>query len=349
MRIEADTYYKTKDNHIVLISRDDFAESPREWDNVGKLFVDKHSPIGENEFGLSSWENLLEHYDVERSGYDMTAMAADINNIIKSAEARGDVILPVSTYEHGGISVFVGMPDDHFDGQWDCSFQGFIIAEKEDIEKEYGTGPDVKEKVADVLEGEIKDLDTYLNGDVYGFVEYDEKGVEVDSCWGFYGDDFEQNGLFDYSGKPVEELGNVYDYSSIEECIEDNQEKLGVVVDPLPSFDERVHSAERIAEDKNKDPLDVSVKEWYIETFPEDGLGEALNADTTFRDVAETLNNKEDIYDVIGVGDSVIRESVFNELADKLDVDYENVYEAWMGEEKIELDSEPVEKAGEER
>jgi hypothetical protein len=38
-----------------------------------------------------------------------------------------------------------------------------------------------------VLEGEIKDYDQYLTGDVYGYVVKDEAGDRVDSVWGFFG------------------------------------------------------------------------------------------------------------------------------------------------------------------
>ena len=34
-------------------------------------------------------------------------------------------------------------------------------------------------------------------GDVYGFVLNDPKGNEVDSCWGYYGDDYRESGLLE--------------------------------------------------------------------------------------------------------------------------------------------------------
>ena len=40
-----------------------------------------------------------------------------------------------------------------------------------------------------ILESEIETWDTYLRGDVYGFVAEDPEGEQIDSCWGFYGDE----------------------------------------------------------------------------------------------------------------------------------------------------------------
>ena len=43
--------------------------------------------------------------------------------------------------------------------------------------------------VEKVLRGEVKVYDQYLQGDVYGYVIEDADGEEIDSSWGYYGDD----------------------------------------------------------------------------------------------------------------------------------------------------------------
>ena len=40
-------------------------------------------------------------------------------------------------------------------------------------------------------------------------------------------------------------------YNSLEECLEDNQERLGIELDPLPSLSDRIHAAEGISEERN--------------------------------------------------------------------------------------------------
>ena len=68
---------------------------------------------------------------------------------------------------------------------------------------------------------------------------------------------------------------------------------------------------------------------WYKENYKKDDLGEKIN-NVTFADLLKSLEVGKDIYDCIGVGDSVIRERLFEELARRLNVDYDRVYELWL-------------------
>jgi len=47
----------------------------------------------------------------------------------------------------------------------------------------------------EILQNEVEVYDCYLRGDVYGFVLEDLEGNLIDSCFGFYGRDFEKNGM----------------------------------------------------------------------------------------------------------------------------------------------------------
>ena len=62
------------------------------------------------------------------------------------------------------------------------------------------------DKATDMLRGEVETYDQYLRGEVYGYVVEKKVGCaccghveieEVDSCWGFYGDDPNENGMKD--------------------------------------------------------------------------------------------------------------------------------------------------------
>ena len=239
-------YFLTDQDTIVHVERDDCTDSPRDWDNVGTLLLGDNSCLGKNEAGdmFPTWEGLLEHYGVEMSGH----LGDDVRAVREAAKGLGDVVLPVSTYEHGGMEVYIGLPEDHFDGRWDCSFQGLIMADKETIRENWGEGPDAYETAENVLRGEIKDLDTWAQGEVYGYTEYNKMGEEIDACWGFYGDNPNENGISDSTGHIVEDLG---EYLDIEECLEDNAERLGIEIDPLPSLSDRIHAAEGISEERN--------------------------------------------------------------------------------------------------
>lgn len=72
------------------------------------------------------------------------------------------------------------------------------------------------------------------------------------------------------------------------------------------------------------------VKDWYIDRYPSDELGDEINARLTFGDVYAALERFDDIYEVIGVNDSVVRERIFSELAKRMNVDYDKIYYMWL-------------------
>lgn len=74
------------------------------------------------------------------------------------------------------------------------------------------------------------------------------------------------------------------------------------------------------------------IKEWYQATYPSDDLGERIYSGISWSDLWEHLLKGDDVYDFIGVGDSVVRERLFEELADSMRVHYDVVYYTWLGE-----------------
>jgi hypothetical protein len=168
----------------ILIMPDNCDDSPREWDNLGKMvcFHRRYNLGDENDLKTSdftSWDDL-EKYLVKEMG--------------------AVVILPLYLYDHSGLAMSVGS----FIGraqhaEWDSGQVGFIYATKKDILDCYGgkkLSPKKKARTADVLEGEVETYSQYLNGEVYGFIIESGELPEPDetSCWGFYGDP-EKSGL----------------------------------------------------------------------------------------------------------------------------------------------------------
>lgn len=68
------------------------------------------------------------------------------------------------------------------------------------------------------------------------------------------------------------------------------------------------------------------LKEFYLSNY-DDELGQQINPKATFIGLFEVMDNYGDVYDYIGVADSVIRERIFNGLASVMRVDYNYVYE----------------------
>ena len=74
---------------------------------------------------------------------------------------------------------------------------------------------------------------------------------------------------------------------------------------------------------------DGYVDDWYLQTFPGDKLGVDI-AHVKFSEVYQRMLNKEDIYEILDIIDSVIRERIFLELANRLNKDYDYVYDLWL-------------------
>lgn len=72
------------------------------------------------------------------------------------------------------------------------------------------------------------------------------------------------------------------------------------------------------------------IKNWYTHYYETDELGQEINSMATFNDLHRALLDGKDVYKVIGVGDSLVRERLFDELAILLGVSYEVVYNMWL-------------------
>ena len=81
--------------------------------------------------------------------------------------------------------------------------------------------------------------------------------------------------------------------------------------------------------------IDSSVRDWYMEQYPNDDLGPTLNKDLTFRDFVGVLNASKDVYDALGHIDSIVRERVFGMTSQLLGVDYDAVFYRWLGHDGV--------------
>lgn len=205
----------------ILEVEQDIPMNPRDWDNLCTMICwhkryklgDKHSYDGVDEFFERLCYEVLHKDDDEIYGLhwqDMYKMLDESNLIIIKA---------INMYDHGNITVSTsnGYP---YNDRWDAGIVGFVYVTKKKIFDECGgiTEENWKERADGYLEDEMKTYDQYLRGDVYGFKltkivtkqdkcphcgevirEYEEE-IEEDSCWGFYGDCLEDNGILDNLG-----------------------------------------------------------------------------------------------------------------------------------------------------
>lgn len=96
------------------------------------------------------------------------------------------IALPLYLYDHSGITMSTGP----FSCPWDSGQVGYIMVSKDSVRKEWGWARITRQrqtKIENILRGEVKEYDSFLTGDVWGFTIDDQDGEYVDSCWGFYG------------------------------------------------------------------------------------------------------------------------------------------------------------------
>lgn len=76
----------------------------------------------------------------------------------------------------------------------------------------------------------------------------------------------------------------------------------------------------------------ISVAVWYKKTYGPDPLGAQIHKPLSFADVLYAIVFGEDVYDCLGVSDSLIRERVFLGLAGFLGTTYDVIYKIWHTE-----------------
>lgn len=187
--------------YSIEIIPDDYPESPREWDNLGTMYY-RH-----RDYILGDEKIPESYFSDELGGTIYIDSAGTFAEWIEETEGKIAVMLPLYVYEHGGITINTGGYSCH----WDSGQVGWIVVTKEQLRKEYNVKRITKKllKIAeDILENEVSIFDQYLTGNIYGFRVTDNQGQEIDSCWGFYGEDSaiaEARGIVDWTVKGKQE------------------------------------------------------------------------------------------------------------------------------------------------
>lgn len=156
MNVETEQYK----GHTIEIKQDENPESPRNWDNMCVFHI-AHRNYNFGDKNYSDRESIIE------------AQQEAIRN--------GDIVLPLYMYDHSGITISL----TPFSCPWDSCQVGFVQVPRKKIMKEFGKKiftKQLKEKALKFAEGEVQALDTYLTGEIVGYVVDDND----DSCWGYY-------------------------------------------------------------------------------------------------------------------------------------------------------------------
>ncbi len=217
---------RTSEKYILNIRHDEYTESPREWSNIGKMLCwhnryrlgDENPYEGRADFFVG----LIEQYGNQVAGVHDIDQLTD-EQLWEVVQKIDDIeIMPIYLYDHSGITISTNSFNDY----WDSGQVGWIYTDRAAIAENFDLKErDWKDVAKEVLTSEVAVYDTYLRGDIYGFTIEQEiecltcHHVEVeivDSCWGFYGSDWQNNGLYAQAG-----VNDTY-------LIEDPQEELAM-------------------------------------------------------------------------------------------------------------------------
>lgn len=204
-----------KNGMIGKIGFDPEPESPRDWEgNYGTIYhthpnydlgerVTDHDDAlyklsqedgvtiecshcgNELEYTGYGWENAVvdseEPDECEKAPAQQHPFIKTITYHPHNPTVKGAVYYPVYAYEHGGITLSMG----GFSCPWDSGQVG-IIATTDKRLAEGGFVPSDNLGVKELLEGEIKDYATYLEGMIYAYEIETVDGDHVSSCGGYY-------------------------------------------------------------------------------------------------------------------------------------------------------------------
>lgn len=177
----------------ITVWQDNDDENPLNWNESVKVVYTSSRYILGNEKVSDLAEHimdLLEYGEEYRNRmYDKYGDTKDLFDVLlERLNKKGYVALPVYAYIHSGVTV----KTTPFGCRWDSGLSGFIYTKRTDYIKEFGVKKNVRNSVIeDHLKGDLETFDTWLQGEVYGFsIEDAETGEFLDSCGGFYGDDY---------------------------------------------------------------------------------------------------------------------------------------------------------------
>lgn len=121
-----------------------------------------------------------------------------IHEFQRGRKVKDFALLPLYLYDHSGIT----MNTTGFHCPWDSGQVGYIIATRQRAE-ELGIAWD-PETIADQLRTEVEVYDAYLRGDVWYYMLKEFRAGEwheFDSCGGFFGTNWQGNGMADCLGE----------------------------------------------------------------------------------------------------------------------------------------------------
>lgn len=172
------------------IRQDDYAESPRDWDNLGTMVCwHRRYSLGDEQPDCTpgEWaealameaddtvERRLEHWRDGKGWSELEnrlgegapgAVEEKCAEVVEKALAQHVLRLPLYLYDHSGLSISTS----RFTCPWDSGQVGWIYVTHERLKAEFCVSRIAKrhkEEARTILDAEVKTYDDYLRGNVW--------------------------------------------------------------------------------------------------------------------------------------------------------------------------------------
>lgn len=233
--------FKLKDGRILYIIQDEDPMNPRtDWDPLSHMVCwHRNYHLGDN--AIKGRDARKSFVPLHASATNMFCEIAGLpypdeirhskidkiymDFVVEQAHKKA-LILKLGLIDHSGLSMYMGGGSHWADpGGWDSGTIGFIYMSYEEAKAELmlKKGENLEERMRLIMEGEVETYDQYLRGEVYGFricklvkfekknlstreVEIIEEEEDVDSCWGFFGSDPKESGIYEAAGITQEDI-----------------------------------------------------------------------------------------------------------------------------------------------
>jgi hypothetical protein len=107
---------------------------------------------------------------VERKGFTLEGC--------RDGEYKKDYhVLPLIAYIHSGVALSLGR-GGQFSDPWDSGQIGYVLVKRRSGFRD----------ILKAAESLVSEWNSWLSGEIYGYIVEDSDGEHMDSCWGFLGD-----------------------------------------------------------------------------------------------------------------------------------------------------------------
>ena len=180
---------KKSENFIEVVKRDDekgiaivkewddcmYNENPLDWLEFWKTELDN----GYNALVYLLGDHINNIYDNNNNTKDF------FDDVIKYAYRQGIVLIPITKYEHTGVSYSVGI-----ENTWDAGVSGFAWYNRKEVTNNGRLTARKRKQMLDKLVNSLDYHNQWCNGEVYNVSTYDTiEGELLDNVGGIFNED----------------------------------------------------------------------------------------------------------------------------------------------------------------